>query len=34
MEPATVQALLGALWPLRVTTATAEELHPPRFVHR
>lgn len=34
MEPATVQALLGALWPLRVTTATAEELHPPRFVQR
>lgn len=34
MEPATAQALLGALWPLRVTTATAEELHPPRFVQR
>lgn len=34
MEPATVQALLGALWPLRVTTATAEELHPPRLVQR
>lgn len=34
IEPAAVQALLGALWPLKVTTATAEELHPPRIVHR
>jgi len=34
IDPSTVQALLEALRPVRVATASAEQLHPPRIVSR